>query len=112
MEKNLIAATLLLVALVTPAGARPPSTHPQIFLSFGPLPNPQPHPIRDADDAKETARLVWLTENPRSWAMYREKWHAAYSVTHKSPFWILKEPGFTITVDEADGHIVSAAEGE
>jgi hypothetical protein len=107
LEKNLLAATFLLLAAASPVAA-----HPPIILDFEPISNPHPHSIRDARDAKETARQIWLSQYPTSWAMYRDKWDKAFSVKHKGRLWVLREPGLTISVDEMDGHIAAAREGE
>ena len=109
LAKNL---ALIFLTLVSAALFAPVKAHPPITLVFAPIPNPHPHPITDARDAIETARVIWLSQNPTSGAQYREKWDETFSATHEGRAWVLRQPGWTINVDEMDGHIISATVGD
>jgi len=100
---SLFALMFISVTLCTSSVA-----HPPIALVSGPMPNPSPHQIVDAHDAIETARKIWLSQNPTSGAQYREKWDGAFSATHEDHTWVLRQPGFVIYMDERDGHIISS----
>ncbi|MBS0275881.1 MAG: hypothetical protein JSR55_16200 [Proteobacteria bacterium] len=100
-----IASKLLAVTLVAQASAQLPST-----------PAAQPHAIRNAQDAVDTAYNDWKTQYPKSGIGGLDEWRKEFSAKFDGNTWevrqIMSSPSDTrgtyIYLDPKDGHILQA----
>jgi hypothetical protein len=102
---ELIAVIPLVVSISSQAAA-----HPPIALRYEPIASTSPHAGRDALDAKESARTIWLLQAPTSWALDQQKWDNSFSAKHRGHIWILRTAGLTLNIDDRDAHLISGLE--
>jgi hypothetical protein len=78
------------------------------------FPNPNPHAVRDAQDAIATARADWQAQYPLTNGN-GATWERAFSATLSGKVWTIRQravtahPPTTIRLDATDGHIISAS---